>query len=157
MLGNVFLSVVITSVIGAFFTSALFLLKPITRKHFSPSWNYYIWVCVLVVMMLPLRITLPEKTLDTHITVNTEVSDVLNAEVVQTPFDNGSEQQETNPALNNVGADYRQARQPIVISRFISIVSYVWISFAAVIFALKLVKSFIEFKYSCLNSSTASL
>ena len=61
MLEKIFMSIVITSLIGTLLAVVLWLVKPITRKAFSASWNYYIWVCVLAVMIIPLRVTLPDN------------------------------------------------------------------------------------------------
>ncbi len=64
MLENIFKAIVITSLVGAGLTVILALLKPITKRSFSASWHYYIWIAVLVVMILPVRIDLPEKKVE---------------------------------------------------------------------------------------------
>ncbi len=61
MLEELFQSYLITSLAGTVLTLVLTLLKPVTRKKFSYSWQYYIWLGVLVVLLLPIRLTLPEK------------------------------------------------------------------------------------------------
>lgn len=89
MLEKIFVSIVITSLIGTLLSVVLWLLKPITQKAFSASWNYYIWVCVLAVMSIPLRVTLPEKNpeIPTETTVTIQTQQTENTEDVQIPFD----------------------------------------------------------------------
>ncbi|MBQ8540391.1 MAG: WG repeat-containing protein [Clostridia bacterium] len=52
---QVFLSYLLTSLIGTVSALTLLLIKPITKKYFSASWHYYAWLAVLIVMMVPLR------------------------------------------------------------------------------------------------------
>lgn len=59
MLEMIFRASFLTSCLGGLLSFSLFLLKPITQKHFSRSWHYYIWLVVLIVMMLPVRFCLP--------------------------------------------------------------------------------------------------
>ena len=60
MLEYIFKSILITSLIGTIATLFLTIIKPITRKIFSSSWHYYMWLIVLVAMILPIRISLPK-------------------------------------------------------------------------------------------------
>ena len=52
---HIFLAFVLTSFVGSLLTLLLCLIKPFTQKFFSPAWNYYIWLLVLLVMMIPIR------------------------------------------------------------------------------------------------------
>lgn len=61
MLTEIFKALFLTSCMGALLTLVLALFKPITKKHFSSRWHYYIWLVVLIVMVLPIRIDLPKK------------------------------------------------------------------------------------------------
>lgn len=62
MMEQIFKSVLLLSSAGAVLSSALFLLKPVTKRVFGSHWQYYIWLCVLVVMMLPVSFKIPIKT-----------------------------------------------------------------------------------------------
>ena len=64
MLIQIFKAILITSCIGGLVSIILFLLKPLTKRFFSPAWNYYIWLAVLVVMIIPVRLPVPEKGLN---------------------------------------------------------------------------------------------
>ncbi len=59
MLQDIFKAMLVTSFIGTVATLFLILIKPITKKCFASSWHYYMWLVVLVVMLLPIRISLP--------------------------------------------------------------------------------------------------
>lgn len=61
MLQDIFKAVLVTSFIGTALTLVLTMIKPITKKWFSSSWHYYMWLVVLVVMLLPIRISLPNN------------------------------------------------------------------------------------------------
>lgn len=55
MLLYLFKATLITSFVGTVLTVILAILKPVTRKHFSINWHYYIWLVVLFSMLLPFR------------------------------------------------------------------------------------------------------
>ncbi len=61
MLNEIFQAFLITSFAGAVLTLLLALLKPVTKKFFSYSWQYYVWLGVLVVLLIPIRLSLPER------------------------------------------------------------------------------------------------
>ncbi|MCL1809742.1 MAG: M56 family metallopeptidase/LCP family protein [Clostridiales bacterium] len=59
MLSLIFKSMLVTSAIGGILTMLLLALKPVTKRCFGSTWQYYAWGIVLVVMMLPVTIQLP--------------------------------------------------------------------------------------------------
>lgn len=64
MLTEIFKSVLLMSAVGGVLSTFLLCVKPITRKLFSPKWQYYIWLTVLIVMVLPVSFSLPKNTPD---------------------------------------------------------------------------------------------
>ena len=142
MLEKIFVSIIITSLIGTLLAVVLWLLKPITRKAFSASWNYYIWVCVLAVMIIPLRVTLPEKNhkvpVETTVAVQTQQSE--NTENVQIPFD--AEMQTTNTDTDVTANQDTpvKTRTSDVLHQITPVASIVWLILASAIFVLKLVR-----------------
>lgn len=60
MLLDIFKAMLITSTVGSVFATLLLLLKPITKRCFGSTWQYYSWIIVLIVMMLPVTIRLPQ-------------------------------------------------------------------------------------------------
>lgn len=59
MMSQIFTSVLLMSAAGSVLILALLMLKPVTKKVFGSHWQYYIWLAVLIVMIIPVRITLP--------------------------------------------------------------------------------------------------
>ena len=59
MLQSIFQTMLTLSVAGGVLAGILLLLKPLTRKAFSPKWQYYIWLIVLLAMVAPVSIKLP--------------------------------------------------------------------------------------------------
>ena len=57
MLIDAFRTVLILSAAGGAVALLLLLLKPITRKIFGCGWQYYIWLCPIIIMLLPIAIT----------------------------------------------------------------------------------------------------
>lgn len=48
-------SLLIPSLAGTALTAVICLFRPITKKVFGYSWHYYIWLCVLLTMLMPVR------------------------------------------------------------------------------------------------------
>ncbi len=69
---QIFKAILITTLCGTFLTAFITLIKPITKKIFGFNWHYYIWLAVLVVMILPIRFTMPniEKNVNSDIKNN---------------------------------------------------------------------------------------
>lgn len=62
MFGEIIKSLFITSLTGSVLAGILAFVKPVTRKIFGYAWHYYIWLAVLIVFLLPVRISLPQNT-----------------------------------------------------------------------------------------------
>lgn len=59
---HVFQTYLILSCAGAVLTILLLLIRPVTIKIFGSVWQYYIWLAILLVMVLPLDIDLLPET-----------------------------------------------------------------------------------------------
>ena len=69
MIGELFKALLITSLAGTALALVISLLRPITKKLFGYSWHYYIWLCVLFVMLMPVRFnvnTMPAPNIATQ-------------------------------------------------------------------------------------------
>lgn len=62
MLIHIFKSILLMSAVGSGLAMLWLCLKPITRSLFSPRWQYYIWLTVLIVMILPVHFFVPSRT-----------------------------------------------------------------------------------------------
>lgn len=68
MIGEIFKAILIMSVVGSVLTGVISLFRPITKKIFGYSWHYYIWLCVLFVMLIPVRFNINPTTAPSVIT-----------------------------------------------------------------------------------------
>ena len=84
MIGELFKALLITSLAGSALAVVISLLRPITKKLFGYSWHYYIWLCVLFVMLMPVRFN-----------VNPMPAPNITTQTIQTQQEAVSEQPET--------------------------------------------------------------
>ena len=84
MIGELFKALLITSLAGSVLAVVISLLRPITKKLFGYSWHYYIWLCVLFVMLMPVRFN-----------VNPMPAPNIATQTIQTQQEAVSEQPET--------------------------------------------------------------
>lgn len=83
MIAQIFKSILLMSAVGSVLSIFLLCVKPITRKLFSPRWQYYIWLTVLIVMILPVHFKIPSRTPDIPV-VSVNYADNITTEVPQT-------------------------------------------------------------------------
>ncbi len=123
MIREIFKALFITSLVGSLLAGVIKLFYPITKKIFGYSWHYYIWLCVLLVMLVPVRFQLKP----------TEAPS-LAAEALQTEQINIGEQPETTE--NIVQADTTQKPQFVqkaavvwdrIINNRMNIAAYIWL------------------------------
>ncbi|MBP3361208.1 MAG: M56 family metallopeptidase/LCP family protein [Clostridia bacterium] len=139
-MSQIFTSILLTSAIGAALALILSLLQPVTRKVFSGGWHYYMWLVVLMVMVLPIRLTLPEKTVTTpHISETVTITD-NQAENIETPIII-----ETQPeqVINEEPTQSEKVSTVQAIKDFLSgkvlLFSFTWLIGAALLFLAKIV------------------
>ncbi len=119
MIGEIFKALLITSLAASALAIAISLLRPITKKIFGYSWHYYIWLCVLFVMLMPVRFNVKPTAMPSIVT-----------QAVQTEQTTISEQSET--AENIVRTDTAQKPQllrkaTVIWNNRINILAYLWL------------------------------
>ena len=128
----------ITSLAGSALAVIISLLRPITKKIFGYSWHYYIWLCVLFVMLMPVRFN-----------VNPPSAPSITTQTVQTQHEAVSEQPETTE--NIVQADTAQKPQLLqkatviwnrIIDNRMDILVYLWLIGTAVFILLNVASYF---------------
>ena len=129
MLGELFKALLITSLAGSCLAAVLAVTKPITKKIFGYSWHYYIWLCVLFVMLMPVRFN-----------VKAPITPSISTQTVQTEQAVTDEKPQT--AENTMQAD--TAQKPQVLQRAtviwdrimynrMNILAYLWLVGMAVL------------------------
>ena len=135
MLEYIFKAILITSLLGTAATLILTILKPITRKVFSSSWHYYMWLLVLVTMILPLRITIPVQT-QTVSTIDT-VDVLYEEEIIYNPIQQVEQEIQLNTEQEN-NTDSGIEKLSLYTQKNLYIISIIWLLGMVVLFALKL-------------------
>ena len=109
MIGEIFKAVLITSLAGSVLAGIITLFRPITKKVFGYSWHYYIWLCVLFVMLMPVRFSIKPTEVPT-----------ITPQAVQTEQATIIEQSETTEDI--VRAD--TAQKPQILQKMFAVWSY---------------------------------
>ena len=136
MLVYIFKAILITSLIGTAATLLLTIMRPITRKTFSSGWHYYMWLVVLVSMILPIRISIPEQTL---VVPNSEIVGVAqNETIIYNPIQMGDQETfvdviEEDHSNSKIAAisEYAQSK--------VYVLAFIWLIGMALTFAYKII------------------
>ncbi len=136
MIGELFKVLLITSLAGSALAVVVSLLRPITKKLFGYSWHYYIWLCVLFVMLMPVRFN-----------VNTTPTTNIATQAVQTQQTVVGEQPETTEnVVQTAPAQKPQLLQKatVIWDRIIynrtNILAYLWLTGAIALMLLNAVR-----------------
>ena len=123
MIGELFKALLITSLAGSALAVVISLLRPVTKKLFGYSWHYYIWLCVLFVMLMPVRFN-----------VNPMPAPNIATQTIQTQQEAVSEQPETTEnVVQTAPAQKPQLLQKAtviwdrIIYNRMNILAYVWL------------------------------
>lgn len=136
MIGELFKALLITSLAGSAFAVVISLLRPVTKKLFGYSWHYYIWLCVLFVMLMPVRFS-----------VNTMPAPNIATQTVQTQQTVVSEQPETTENIvQTAPAQKPQLLQKAtviwdrIIYNRMNILAYLWLTGTIALMLLNVVR-----------------
>lgn len=136
MIGELFKAILITSLAGSALAAVISLLRPITKKLFGYSWHYYIWLCVLFVMLMPVRFN-----------VNTTPAPNIATQTVQTQQTVAGEQPETTENIVQTAPIQKPQllqKATVIWDRIIynrmNILAYVWLIGAIALMLLNVVR-----------------
>lgn len=136
MIGELFKALLITSLAGSVLAVVISLLRPITKKLFGYSWHYYIWLCVLFVMLMPVRFN-----------VNTTPAPNIATQTVQTQQTVVSEHPETTENIVQTAPIQKPQllqKATVIWDRIIynrmNILAYVWLIGAIALMLLNVVR-----------------
>ena len=136
MIGELFKALLITSLAGSSFAVVISLLRPVTKKLFGYSWHYYIWLCVLFVVLMPVRFS-----------VNTMPAPNIATQAVQTQQTVAGEQPETTENIvQTAPAQKPQLLQKAtviwdrIIYNRLNILAYLWLTGTIALMLLNVVR-----------------
>ena len=136
MISAIFKALLITSLAGSVLAAVISLFRPITKRLFGYSWHYYIWLCVLFVMLIPVRFNVKPTS-----------APGITPQTVQTQQTVAGEQPETTE--NTVQANAAQKPQLIqkatviwdrIIYNRLNISAYLWLIGAIALMLLNVVR-----------------
>ncbi|OPX88202.1 MAG: Regulatory protein BlaR1 [Pelotomaculum sp. PtaB.Bin117] len=143
MLQSIFQTILTLSVVGDVLAGILLLLKPLTRKAFSPKWQYYIWLIVLLAMVVPVSIKLPPHTIEAPSAPPPAVIEQTNA--TQTTDQPPPIRHQETKILDGTPMEYRSIElAPNVSIGIIDAMALIWL-FGAALFLLCGIVSYIVF------------
>ena len=136
MIGELFKALLITSLAGSALAVVISLLRPITKKLFGYSWHYYIWLCVLFVMLMPVRFN-----------VNPTPTPSITTQTIQTQQEAVSERPETTENIVQTAPTQKPQllqKATVIWDRIIynrtNILAYVWLIGAIALMLLNVVR-----------------
>ncbi len=136
MISEIFKAILVTTLAGSALAAVISIFRPITKKIFGYSWHYYIWLCVLFVMLMPVRFN-----------VNPAASPNITAQAVQTEQVTVGGQTETSP--NNTQTEAVQKPQALqkasavwdrIVYNRMNILAYLWLIGAIAIMLLNVAR-----------------
>ncbi len=135
MLDQIFKNILILSAAGSVLSIIWLCLKPATKKIFSPKWQYYIWLTVLLVMMLPVSFSVPRIAPEPQIVRTaqqpTAPSDTA---ITETAVQLSEDYVQVSPGQSS------QIQQPEIPQNIIRYLSIVWCFGAICSFAVKIIR-----------------
>ena len=138
MLSEIFMMVLITSLAGSALAVLLKIISPVTKKYFGGGWNYYIWLVVLAVLVIPVRVRLPQSA---------AYKTPVQKQTVQTALQQSEERLQTPPAAGPQATEITQkpVRIPAIIKSAwalaeskMGVLSVVWLLGASFLLLLRL-------------------
>ena len=136
MLVQIFKNIFIMSAAGSLLAIFIMCIRPVTLRFFSAKWHYYIWLCVLFVMLMPVRFN-----------VNPMPAPNIATQTVQTQQTVAGEQPETTENIVQTAPIQKPQllqKATVIWDRIIynrmNILAYVWLIGAIALMLLNVVR-----------------
>ncbi len=140
MIGEIFKAILIMSLVGSVLTGVMSLFRPITKKIFGYSWHYYIWLCVLFVMLIPVRFNINPTSAPSIITQTAQTEQTAQQTSV------GNQPETTENVIPADTAQKPQALQEIfgiwnrIVYNRVSILAWLWLIGAMLLILLNIAR-----------------
>ena len=133
--------ILLISAAGSVLTLALLCIKPLTKRLFSPRWQYYIWLTALIVMVLPVKVSLPAEpvqlppgetaAVQTQQITPTGTQQMASAETQQEP---------ARPLALGETVQRPALRMPDLPTGVVRIFGFLWLAVAALLLGYRMTK-----------------
>lgn len=130
-MGELMKSILLMSAAGSVLAFMLLCLRPVTRKLFSPKWQYYIWLAVLIVLVVPIKLSLPAEPVQLAPPADTAVQAQQD-----TPVQTG--QEAAQPPTPDGGLPFFRASQ--IPANILQMLGFIWLAGALLLLGYKLTK-----------------
>lgn len=139
MLQDIFKSILVTSFIGILFVIVLTLLKPITKKWFTSSWHYYMWLVVLIVMIFPVRISFPEALNTTStMAINSQSADERELKEINNPTEAYESEERQSDSENSNSLMGIPEYLKILVQDKLNVISLIWFAIMTALLLYKI-------------------
>lgn len=125
--------ILLLSAAGSALALVLLCIKPLTKRLFSPKWQYYVWLTVLIVMVLPVKLSLPAEPVQITPAENTSAQ-TQQITPVQT------QQEPAQPAALEEIAQRPALRIPDIPNAIVRISGFLWLAAAALLLGYRIAK-----------------
>lgn len=125
--------ILLLSAVGSILALVLLCIKPLTKRLFTPKWQYYIWLTVLIVMVLPVKLSLPVEPVQITPAENTSAQ-TQQITPVQT------QQEPAQPATLEEIAQRPALRIPDIPNAIVRISGFLWLAVAALLLGYRMTK-----------------
>ncbi len=126
-------TILFMSAAGSVLALVLLCLKPLTKRLFSPKWQYYIWLTVLIVMVLPIKVSMPAEPIHSTPTEKPQVQTEQSAPAKV-------QQEQAQPAVLEDLSQGPALRTPDIPVNIVRLSGFLWLAVAALLLGYKLVK-----------------
>ena len=132
-MNEVMQNILLLSAVGSVLALVLLCIKPLTKRLFSPKWQYYIWLTVLIVMVLPVKLSLPAEPVQILPIENTS------AQTQQTtPVQ--AQQESAQPAALEEIAQRPVLRISDIPNGIVRLSGFLWLAVAALLLGYRMTK-----------------
>ena len=132
---EIFKTVLILSLFGFMITILLLCLKPISAKKFPATWQYYMWIVVMLSMILPVYKLIPQSKAQ-------KLPILPQTEVVQQEENETVEEVPETVIIEETPMEYREVNiTPDYRIKIFDLIAYIWF-FGVIIFLAVVISSY---------------
>lgn len=147
---QIFKTVLTLSCLGSLLALILLMLKPVTRRVFGSAWQYYIWISVLIICVLPIKFNIPYGS---DLNFGAPLSQTVNMTDTQNFSDKEAEIKSNEVQVTEYEPPVQETtsnEKPTI--NIIKILCLIWIS-GVCLFILSGIISYLRFWFTVLKNS----
>ncbi len=131
-MNEVMQNILLLSAVGSVLALVLLCIKPLTKRLFTPKWQYYVWLTVLIVMVLPVKLSLPAEPV--------QITPIENTSSQTQQITPEAQQEPAQPAALEEIAQRPALRIPDIPNGIVRISGFLWLAVAALLLGYRMTK-----------------